>query len=526
MSSNNSPTERDESTAERDAYWFRTASGPPYDPLETDVRADVAVVGAGIAGLTAALELAEAGRDVAVIERDRVGEGVTARSSAKVTSLHGFRYASLVEEFDEETARGYAAANEAAVDYVERRCEAADADVGFRRLPAYSYVEDDSERETVESEFEAARRAGLSASLVEEIPVSEDAVGAVRVDDQAQFDPRAYLFALAEAVDDAGGVVFERTRATDLDAGEPHRVRTERGNVVADDVVVATHFPVFDRGGYFARQTPKHSLVVGVRVADPPTEAHFYRESEPYLSIRSAGASADDEPIVLVGGQSHQTGKGGSVRERYERLERQAREHFDVESVECRWSTQDFTPIDDLPYAGEMGPVSDGVYVATGFDGWGMTNGTAAGRIIADLIRDEPNPHADVFDPNRFSLSAAGDFAKENAEVAKSFAGDWVTKPRAEEVRNLDVDEATVLREGSDVRGVYRDDGGDVHAVSAVCPHMGCLVEWNDGDRTWDCPCHGSRFDYEGGVVDGPAVEDLPSAPESESDGSAPESDD
>jgi glycine/D-amino acid oxidase-like deaminating enzyme/nitrite reductase/ring-hydroxylating ferredoxin subunit len=498
-------------TADRDAYWFRTARGPSFDSLDTDVRADVAVVGAGIAGLTAAAELAEAGRDVAVVERDGVGEGVTARSSAKVTSQHGFRYAGLVESFDRETARGYAEANEAAIDYVERRADAADRDTGFRRLPGYVYTESEERREQVVREADTARRLDLPATFVEEVPVSGDAVAGVRFDGQAQFDPRAYLTALADAVVDAGGRIFEETRATDLDAGSPHRVATEGGTVVADHVVVATHFPVFDRGGYFARQTPKHSLVLGVRVADPPTGAHFYRESEPYLSIRSAGASVDaDDPMVLVGGQNHQTGKGGSVAERYRRLERQTRDHFDVESVEHRWSTQDFTPVDGLPYVGEMGPVSDGVYVATGFDGWGMTNGTAAGRIVADLVRDDPNPHADVFDPSRFTPSAAKEFVEENAAVAKSFAGDWLTKPRSEEVQNLEPGDATVLRDGSDVRGVHRDDEGELHAVSAVCPHMGCLVEWNDGDRTWDCPCHGSRFDCDGSVMDGPAVNDLP----------------
>jgi glycine/D-amino acid oxidase-like deaminating enzyme/nitrite reductase/ring-hydroxylating ferredoxin subunit len=496
-------------TGERRAYWADTAEGPPYDSLDTDLRVDDAVVGAGIAGLTTALELTETGREVAVIERDRVGEGVTGRSSAKVTSQHGLRYADLVDEFDRETARGYAEANEAAIDYVERRTDEADVDVGFHRLPGYVYTEESGKRQRVEAEAETAERLGLPATFVDSVPLSDDAVAAVRFDDQGEFDPRAYLVALADAVVDAGGRVFEGTRATDLDAGSPHTVATSGGRVVADSVVVASHFPVFDHGGDCARQTPKHSCVIAAQVADPPTGAHYYRSSEPYFSVRTADRAGGD-PLVLVGGQNHQTGEG-NAEDRYRRLEVQVRDHFEVESIEYRWSTQDYTPVDTLPYVGEMGPVSDGVYVATGFDGWGMTNGTAAGRIIADLIRGEPNPHADVYDPARFTASAASDLVEENADVAASLVGDWLTKPQAEEVRELGRDEATVLREGSDVRGVYRDPDGDLHAVSAVCPHMGCLVEWNGGDRTWDCPCHGSRFDPDGCAIDGPAVEDLPS---------------
>lgn len=508
MSRNDSAADESRPAGERDPYWRHTAEGPRYDALDGGHRTDVLVVGAGIAGLTTALELARAGRDVAVVERDRVGEGVTARSTAKVTSQHGLRYADLASTYDEETARAYGAANEAAIDYVEERAAEFDYDVQFRRLPAYTYTEDD-DRERVRNEVEMARRLSLPASHDDDVAVADDTTEAVRFDDQAQFNPRTYLLGLGTAFVDAGGQIFEGTRATDLDVGSPSRIKTNRGSVAADDVVVASHFPVFDRGGYFARLTPKHSYMLAIRTPDPPADGIYYRTGESYFSVRVCDDENEDGTLVLVGGESHKTGHGGSTAARYRRLERAARDHFDVAGIEYSWSTQDYVPVDDLPYVGKMGPLSEGVYVATGFEGWGMSNGTAAGRLLADEILGEPNPYAETFEPSRFSMSATRDVVEHNVSAAKSFVGDWATKPRAREVQNLGRGEATVLREGGAVRGVYRDEGGELHTVSAVCPHMGCLVEWSDGDRTWDCPCHGSRFNYDGRVIDGPAIDDI-----------------
>ena len=224
----------------------------------------------------------------------------------------------------------------------------------------------------------------------------------------------------------------------------------------------------------------------------------YYRSSTPYFSVRTA--EIDGETLTLVGGQNHKTGQSGSTADRYRRLESMARDHFDVESVEYRWSTQDYVSVDGIPYIGRLGPLERNVYVATGFAGWGMTNGTAAGLMLADAIRGQSNPWLDAFDPlrRRFRASAS-EFVEENANVAKRFGGDWMDGLRSGDVRDLERDAAMVRRCDDDVLGVYRDDDGDLHAVDAVCPHLGCLVQWNDGERTWDCPCHGSRFGIPGG---------------------------
>jgi glycine/D-amino acid oxidase-like deaminating enzyme/nitrite reductase/ring-hydroxylating ferredoxin subunit len=489
------------------SVWLATTPETDYDPLHGDASAETVVIGGGIAGLTTATLLAEAGRDVALLERDRIGVGVTGHTTAKVTSQHGLRYAGLIEKHGRETARKYAEANQAAVEFVAERVVEHGVDCNFDRLPAYTFTESAGEVGEVREEVRAARALDLPASFVEDISVA-DAAGAVRFDDQAAFDPRRYLLALAESFVDAGGRIFEETRATGVDGGSPCQVKTERETVTGREIVVATHFPILDRAGYFARQYPKRSYVLAANVANPPTDGMYYRSGTPYFSARAA--EIDGETLALVGGQNHKTGQGGSTAERYRRLEEVAHKHFDVESVEYRWSTQDYVSVDKIPYIGRLGPFERNVYVATGFGGWGMSNGTAAGMALADAIRGQPNQWLDTFDPLRTTVRAsAREFAEENVNVANRFASDWVEGLLTSELRDLGRDEATVCRREGNVLGVYRDGSGTLHAVDAVCPHLGCLVQWNDGERTWDCPCHGSRFELDGRVINGPANEDL-----------------
>jgi Rieske Fe-S protein len=285
-------------------------------------------------------------------------------------------------------------------------------------------------------------------------------------------------------------------------------VSTDRGEVTADDVVVATHFPIYDHALYYARMYPKRSYVLAVEIGGEVPEGMYYYPEEPYFSVRPHPAG--EESAMLVGGQNHRTGHGGSTAERYRNLERQARDRFDVESVEYRWSTQDYVSIDKVPFVGEHGPKTDHVYVATGFGGWGMTNGTAAGTMLADRILGRDNAWADAFRPTRFNFDASKeDLLEHNKHAMGHFLEDHLAKPPTADVSDMDPGTAKVVQLEGDSVGIFRDEDGEYHVVSAVCTHMGCRVEWNDGERSWDCPCHGSRFDLDGSVLDTPAVEDL-----------------
>ncbi|WP_348606831.1 FAD-dependent oxidoreductase [Halobaculum rarum] len=509
--------ERDDTTDTDDAplpgtptsLWLATSESTDYGPLAERVAADVAVVGGGIVGLTTATLLAEAGRDVALLERDRIVAGVTGKSTAKVTAQHGLVYADLLGRFGRPTAARYAAANAAAVERVAERAERLGVDAGLRRLPAYTYTRDPERKAEFRAEVRVAESLGLPASYVEGVPGVDGAVAGVRFDDQAMFHPRRYLLALAARFLEAGGHLYEDTRAVDLEDGRRPRVTTDHGRVVADHVVVATHFPVFDRAGYFSRLYPKRSYVVAVRASDPPTEGMLYRDGTPYFSARSA--EVDGETLTLVGGQNHKTGQGGDTKRRYRDLEATARRHFDVEEVVYRWSTQDYVSVDGLPVVGDLGPTTRNVSTAAGFAGWGMSNGVAAGMMLSDRVLGEENPWIDAFDPGRFARAAgARDFLSENLDVAGHFLGDWLSKPRKRELRDLAPGQGTVVREGTLPVAVHRDEAGRLHAHSAVCPHLKCVVDWNPAEASWDCPCHGSRFDADGAVIDGPAVSDLP----------------
>lgn len=490
--------------------WFATAPSTDYAPLDGETAADVAVVGGGIVGVTTALHLLEDGHDVVLLERGRVVEGVTGRTTAKVTSLHGLVYDRIRRTLGTEAAGRYGAANEAAIDEIADRVAETDIDCGLRRLPAYTYARSAEEREDVRREARVADRLDLPASFVEDdaLDLPYGTGGAVAFAEQAQFDPRKYLLALTDRFARSGGRVYERTEVTDVDGGRPCRVETERGTVRADDVVLATHFPIEDRGGFFARMRPKRSYVLAVRVDGEVPEGMYYDPSEPYRSLRPY--RHDGEEYLLVGGENHKTGQADEA-ERYRRLASFAREHFDVTSIDYRWSTQDYVTADRVPYVGRLGPATDNLFVATGFGGWGMTNGTAAAGVLAALVGGRDHRWRDLYSPKRVTLSGDSlrELVAENADSAGRFVRGWL---RAADRRSLDAlapGEGTVIREGTRPLAVSRDESGALRAVSAVCSHMKCIVDWNDAEGSWDCPCHGSRFEADGAVIDGPATEAL-----------------
>ncbi|SDR35129.1 FAD-dependent oxidoreductase [Natronobacterium texcoconense] len=501
----------DDLPGEPTSPWLATTldddSGDPDATLEGTESVDVAVIGAGIAGLSTAIELRERDLTVAVLERDRIATGVTGKTTAKLTSQHGLIYDHLRREFGRQAASQYATAQEEAIDTVEERIDELEIDCGFERVSSYLYSNTPDE---IERETDAAQAAGIDANYVTSVPPFERAQAAVRFDEQAWFHPRRYLLGIAaELRDDDGAAVYEHTRVTDVEPGSPCRIETSEATVRADRVVLATGFPILDRAGYFARMHPKRSYVLGLRLEGRPPQGMYYRSGDSYRSVRT---HRDEEgELLLVGGENHKTGQGGSTIDRYRRLLRWARERFPVESVAYRWSTQDYVSADKVPFVGRVGARAENVYVATGFRGWGMTNGVAAGRLLAGLLANERPAGRDLFDPLRFTpKTSLASTVTENADAISQFATDWARTLLTPDLTSLEPGEGTVLRKGSRPIACARDADGNLHATSAVCTHMACIVEWNDAERSWDCPCHGSRFSPEGDVLEGPATEELP----------------
>jgi glycine/D-amino acid oxidase-like deaminating enzyme/nitrite reductase/ring-hydroxylating ferredoxin subunit len=490
------------------SVWMDTAPHTTYAPLETAVTVDVCVVGGGVLGLLTADLLKRAGRTVAVLEAGRVATGVTGYTTAKVTALHGLIYDQVRSRFGEEGARHYAEANDAGLALIADRVAEDGIECDFRRRPALTYAEDEGDLESLQKEVDAARAAGLDAELVTDVDLPWEVAGAVRLGDQAEFHPRRFLLAVADSVSGGGSHVFERTRVTGVDDGDPCRVRTEDGaEVTAGAVVIATHYPTLDRGLFFARLSAERSYALGIRARGRTPQGMFLSTESPSHSVRAT--PYDGGELLIVGGESHKTGTSDPV-ERYAALEEWARERFDVAAVEYRWSAQDAMPADGIPYVGKLSPIARRVWTASGFKKWGFTNGAAAAIMLSDAILGRENPWAETFDANRFKpLAAAPALLKENISVGAHFFGDRLAPADARSLEQLAPGEGGIVKVDGDKVAAFRDDDGVVHAVSPICTHLYCQVSFNAAERSWDCPCHGSRFATDGTVIEGPAVSPL-----------------
>ncbi|HTJ75826.1 MAG TPA: FAD-dependent oxidoreductase [Acidimicrobiales bacterium] len=491
------------------SLWVGTTADPPrFHELHGDATADVVVVGAGIAGLTAAALLKEQGRRVVVVESGPVAAGVTGYTTAKLTTLHGLVFDDLARAFGDDGARTYADANLAGMATVADLASRHGIDCDLETRAAYSYTVDPSVVDKITAEVAAAQRIGLLAEFVTETDLPYRVEAAIRLPDQAQFHPRKFCLGLARTIDGGGSAVFEHTRATSIhDEGDHCTVETDHGTLTAGHVIQATHLPFSDTGGFFARTHPERSYVLSARLDGPVPHGMYLSVDSPTRSVRSA--RMDGEEVVVLGGEGHKVGQDPDTRARYTALEDWARANFPIRSVDYRWSAQDYVTVDHVPFVGPASPGRDRVLVATGFKKWGMSNGSAAGIMLADRIAGRDNPWAGFFDSNRLNpKQSVKDLVAANANVVKRFVGDRL-RTETRTVDDLDPGDAAVLVVGSERVAAYRDEAGRVHAVSPVCTHMGCTVTWNTAETTWDCPCHGSRFTCDGAVIQGPAVKDL-----------------
>ena len=469
-------------------------------------RYDVVVLGAGIAGLTTARLLVAEGASVAVIEAGALCSGVTAYTTAKVTALQRTTLSEVTERHGAERAAMYAAANADAVEVMARLVAEDGIDCQFERAAACTYTEDEGEVAAVEAEHRACTAAGLATRLDAGTELPWGVKAAVWLDDQAQIHPRRYCLGLAGAIRSRGGTVFERVRGLDVkESDEGCTVRTDKGEVQAANVVVATHLPFLDVGGFFARAHAYRSYAMAVRIEGSRPAGMYISVESPTRSLRPA---LDD--WLIVGGEGHKVGHDDDTRRRYQALEAWARERFAVTAVDYRWSAQDYESVDGLPYVGRLTPGRQRTWVATGFRKWGISNGTAAAVLLTDAISGRANPHAAAFDATRLAPgSSIRKLVTENLDVGKRFVADRVRSLRPRPVEELAPGEGDVVSCDGETVAAFRDDDGALHTVAATCTHLGCRVTFNTAERSWDCPCHGSRFDVDGRVLQGPAVADL-----------------
>lgn len=485
------------------SIWQGTAVRTAYPTLEGRITADVAIVGGGITGLTLAMLLAEAGKSVALVEAHGIGQGTSGRSTGNLYEVLSEQLYNVGEKWDRSVMGAVADSRREAVALIERTAATLGEGCGFRRCALHLYATERSQADTVQKEYEAAIRLGLPARLADEVPGMPASVRALVLENQAQFHPLAYLQLLAQRLASEQCRIYERSAAIDIDT-RARAVHTARGTVTAREIVLATHTPK----GFFivqAQMLPQREYGLGLRLTSGPyPEGIFWGLGEYRHSVRSLRADGTDYLIVV--GEEHKTGQHDEVAAAA-RLEDFARRHFDVAAVDYRWSAQNYRAADLLPYIGRSH--ASELYIATGFATDGLTWGTLAARIIADELVGRDNPWAELYRAKRLPpLKAAKGVLEENLSVAKALVQDHVRRPHAA-LASIPPGSGAVVEVDGQKLAAYRDEAGVLTALSPVCPHMKCLVHWNGAEKSWDCPCHGSRFGLDGEVIEGPALSPL-----------------
>jgi glycine/D-amino acid oxidase-like deaminating enzyme/nitrite reductase/ring-hydroxylating ferredoxin subunit len=497
------------------SLWHATVGDLSRPPLADGARADVCVIGAGIAGLTAAYLLSRAGRHVIVLDDGPIGGGETGRTTAHLSDALDDRYTELERLHGEGGARLAAHSHRSAIDLIERIAEEEGIDCDFTWVDGYLFPPDSAgdtaaTRQELDDELAAARRAGVPVAAAGAVPYAPFAGRhALHFSRQARFHPLRYLEGLAAAIEAGRGRIHGGTHVTSVRGGSPVRIETEAGGtVLASACIVATNSPISDRVITHVKQAPYRTFAIAARVPSGSVpDALYWENADPYIYIRLH--QGDGHDWLIVGGEDYKTGQKDDDAARLQRLEAWTRERFPmVQSVDHAWSGQVLEPADGPAFIGPNPDGSDNVYIITGDSGHGMTHGTIGGMLTTDLILGRENPWAELYDPKRLTLKASGEMARENLNVAVQYAA-WVLPGDVRSEEQVPPGEGRVVRRGAKMVAVYCDEGGTQHERSAVCTHMGCVVNWNDLEKSWDCPCHGSRFDPLGAVLNGPAAAPL-----------------
>lgn len=482
------------------SIWSKDTEIPKREALDGDRDVFGVVIGAGMAGVLAAYYLQEQGFDVIVLEADRIGSGQTKNTTAKITSQHGLCYAKMLKRLGEEKAGIYAAANEGAIAEYERLIKKKGIECHFERKASYLYSTENEEQ--LKEEADAAQKLGIRAEFVTETELPFKIKGAVCFENQAQFQPLEFIKEISK-----GLTVYEKTKVLSV---KKDVVYTDRGKVRAKHIIFATHYPITNVPGlYFTRQHQERSYVIALS-GKGPLNGMYRSIDQNGLSLRSAGN------ILLIGGGTHRTGKGVVKKAekttedtceeigKYQYLRECAKKYYPGSNEITRWSAQDCMPHDEIPFIGRYSVFRPNWYVATGFGKWGMTSSMVAALLICDEICGRENPYEKLFKPQRLHLWAFPAFVKDLGESVIGLGKGAFHLPVRTEM-SLAAGEAGIVRIGWKRYACFKDEKGVLHKISARCPHMGCELAWNGNERSWDCPCHGSRFDCDGKLLDNPA---------------------
>jgi glycine/D-amino acid oxidase-like deaminating enzyme/nitrite reductase/ring-hydroxylating ferredoxin subunit len=492
------------------SYWSDSAKLPGFAALTENLEVDVVIVGGGITGVTAAHLFKKRGYRVALLERGQCADVDSACTSAHLTFVTDTRLRELVKTFGKDHARAVWNAGAAAIDQIYSNMRAENIECDFKWIPGYLHAPlgKKSSENSFEEEANLARSLGFTADYQQRIP--RFAVPGIRFAHVARFHPLKYIAGLAKAIPGDGSHVFEETAATEFES-EPLTVKTEKHKISCRYIVLATHNPIIGNMGLISATLLQTKLalytsyVIGAKLATGSLEdALFWDTGEPYYYTRLSPGPGFD--YLIFGGEDHKTGQKESEKEAFNRLEKVLLRHFPEADPQHRWSGQVIETVDGLPYIGET---AERQFVATGFGGNGLTFGTLGAIMAVDAFEKRKNPWSELFAPDRKKLRKAWDYLKENADYPYYLVRDWLGRAEGKSTRDLKRGQGRILNLDGKKVAAYRDEHGELSLCSPVCTHMKCIVAWNDAEKTWDCPCHGSRFKPTGEVLAGPAEEDL-----------------
>ncbi|KNE20312.1 FAD-dependent oxidoreductase [Virgibacillus pantothenticus] len=494
------------------SYWRDTSKLKEFPSLDTSIHTEVGVVGGGITGITTAYLLTKQNVKVTLIDANPILKGTTGHTTAKITAQHGLIYDELIQHFGLEQATLYYKAMDGAKQFIENTIKELQIKCDYYHDDAFIYTNSDQWKNDLEKEKAAYDQLGIKSELLEAMPLQLPMKLALQMQNQAHFHPLKYLTALLEKSLKNGLTVYENTVAVDIDHNHtsPVIVTKEGHRITCNHIISASHFPFYDRDSfYFTRMYAERAYVLGMQATQKYPGGMYINAESPTRSVRST--KWDGKELWLISGENHKTGQGKPTHEHFKSLQAFAEENFTVASYDYRWSAQDLTTLDKVPYIGYLKKSTPNILVATGFRKWGMTNGTAAANILTDLIMQVTNEYAELFEPSRFKADPSiKKFVQTNTDVAKQMIQGKLDNTNNQfDLEQLKTDQATVTRINGKRSGVYKDIENQIHIVDTTCTHLKCEVEWNSGERTWDCPCHGSRFSYTGEVINGPANKPL-----------------
>lgn len=495
------------------SYWIQSTKNieKKYPELNSNIKADVCIIGGGITGISIGYELVEKGINVAILEKDQIGKKTTGNTTGKITSLHGLFYKYLTQSNGKEFAKKYLKANEEAIKNIKNIIDKENIECDFEYQDSYVYTEKEEEVEKISEEVEILNDIGFNCTFEEQSELPFKILGAIKFENQAQFNIMKYLLGLAECIEKKEGRIFENSKVYDLKKqNNGYIVYSDNGTVECKDVIIATHYPIINSPGfYFLKMYQSMSYAIAVETNSKIFDGMYINSELPTKSFRSI--KDGDKRLLLIVGSDHKTGEKIDLSNSYKDLEKVAKQLYPDCKVKYRWYTEDCITLDKIPYIGEFSNFMPNVYVATGYKKWGITTSNIAANIIKDKILNNDNEYEEIFRATRMEpIKNIKEVENMLKETTNSLIINKIKIPN-DKISDINKEDGKIIEIDGKKVGVYKDEKGELYAVNPVCSHLGCELSWNNISKTWDCPCHGSRFDYKGKSIYSPSIKDLAS---------------